>query len=171
MTLAVVSSLQRWVSSSNTTRRIRWWRRRERSSIYVIRSMQRALPRPVLTRASKFYSASMDPAQALKRAAFGRSSNRYSSRNVDTRSRVTKDRSWRIAAKIVIKTFYLVSSRPLMACCSLVCLLHYCCCRQCLENETTVKCAIKTATATSMSSAARCILNISFLIRSCSQIT
>lgn len=44
-------------------------------------------------------------------------------------------------------------------------LLHNCCCRRCLEKETTVKCAIKTATATSMSSAARCILNISFLIR------
>jgi hypothetical protein len=52
----------------------------------------------------------MDRDRALAKAAFGKSSSRYSNRNVDTRSRVTKDRKWRIAAKIATKIFYLVSS-------------------------------------------------------------
>lgn len=40
----------------------------------------------------------------------GKNLSRYSNRNVAIRSLVTKDRNWRIVAKIATKTFYLVSS-------------------------------------------------------------
>lgn len=68
------------------------------------------LQRPVLMLVLKFFNVNTVQARVLERAVSGKSLNLYSSRNVDTRSHDTKDRSLKIAAKIVTKTFYLVSS-------------------------------------------------------------
>ena len=63
-----------------------------------------------LIRRLKFSNVSTDPVPVSAKAVFGRNSNHCNNRNVGTRSRDTKDRSWKTDAKIATKTSYLVSS-------------------------------------------------------------
>lgn len=108
---AEANSSQHSPSSLSITRKIRWSKLPVQLLTFVIRSMRHGLQLQTSMRALKFYSESKVQVQclALAKVDFGKSLSRCSSKNADTRSHVTKDRSLRIAAKIDTKTSYLVS--------------------------------------------------------------